>query len=165
MSRAPGRRGAGSCSLRLLDSAVGSIFSAALSLQDAGGLPREVILQRVAEVLGLLDDALRDIRSHVFAAGQQQRQPGVARWQPPEMHDQLTQTAQRTVLLRQRLAETERALHASATETAALMVRRATLLEEPQRVDYPTKIKSWRVVAVKAQQLAESWEEDPQPDR
>ena len=149
----------------LLDSAVTNIFSVALSLQDVAGLPHEIIVQRITEALSKLDDAVRDIRDHVFAGQSQGRQPDAFTWHPPEIFQQpLGQTLQRSIFLRQRLAEAERALHASAARTAALMVQRASLLEEPHRIDYPTRIKRWRVVADKAQQMAERLEDEHRPD-
>jgi hypothetical protein len=61
-------------------------------------------------------------------------------------------------LLRQRVAQTARALQFAAADTAALLEERADLLGQPSRIDYPAEIKRWRVFADQARQMAECWE-------
>jgi hypothetical protein len=53
--------------LRLLDAVITGLFHAGLSLQAAEGLPADAARQRTAEVVGELDDIIRQIRSAVFA--------------------------------------------------------------------------------------------------
>jgi hypothetical protein len=48
-----------------------------------------------------------------------------------------------------------------AADTAALLERRADLLGQPRRIDYPTEIKRWRAFADQAAQMAERWEQQP----
>ncbi len=62
----------------LLDAVAGSLFEVGLSLQEATGLPGEVARQRIIEALQQLDDAIRDIRDHVFATRSQTDLPGPA---------------------------------------------------------------------------------------
>jgi len=53
----------------LLDQVVNRLFLAGLSLQSVADLPHEAVMQPVAEALERLDDTIRGIRDHVFAAG------------------------------------------------------------------------------------------------
>jgi anti-anti-sigma factor len=55
-------------SRELLDTVITSLFHAGLSLQAATGLPAEATQQRIDQVLGHLDDAIRVIRDAAFAA-------------------------------------------------------------------------------------------------
>ena len=50
----------------LLDRVVSSLFHAGLSLQAAPGLPGDVARERISEALQRLDDAVHEIRDHVF---------------------------------------------------------------------------------------------------
>lgn len=62
----------------LLDKIVNSLFHVGVSLQAAIELPSDVAKERIAEALWHLDDAIREIRDHVFAArghGTQPRHP------------------------------------------------------------------------------------------
>ena len=52
----------------LLDRIVNSLFHVGVSLQAAIDLPSDVARQRIAEALRRLDDTIREIRDHVFAA-------------------------------------------------------------------------------------------------
>jgi anti-sigma B factor antagonist len=146
----------------LLDSVVKNIFTVALTLQEATELPPDVIVEHITEAVGRLDNIARGIRDHMFAQLAQGCQPGTG--QPPGIQARTAQAAGRATALHQRLTQTARAMHAAATETAALLTQRANLVEEPQRIDYPTEIKRWRVIAEKAEQIAERWEEDRHPD-
>ena len=88
-------------------------------------------------------------------------QPGRAWGRPPDLDEQFERTATRTALLHQRVARTARALQSAAADTAALLEQRADLLGQPARIDYPTEIKQWQVIADQAAQLAERWEQQP----
>lgn len=58
-------------------------------------------------------------------------------------------------------AQTAHALQYAAADTAALLQQRADILGQPARIDYPTEIKQWRVLADQAGQMAERWEQRP----
>lgn len=145
----------------LLDSVVEDIFAVALGLQEATDLPRDVIAGHITEALGGLDGIVGRIRDHRFAQQTQVHQPGMVTAQPPGPGEQPAETAGRAAALRQRLAQTARTMHATATETAALLTQRASLAKEPHRIDYRTEAKRWRALADQAQQIAERWEESP----
>jgi anti-anti-sigma factor len=53
----------------LLDTTITSLSHVRLSLQAAIDLPAELITQRIAEALGHLDDAIREIRNTAFTVG------------------------------------------------------------------------------------------------
>jgi anti-anti-sigma factor len=59
----------------LLSQVVDGLFRVGLSLQTATGLPHEVAVQQIADALRTLDDTIREIRDHVFAASGQQSPP------------------------------------------------------------------------------------------
>ncbi len=143
----------------LLDSVVHNIFILGLMLEAAGDLPRDAAAQRVTEALGRLDDVVREVRDQVLAERGQGIRPGCA-WRPPP--DVLARSAlarNRAASLRQRVAQTARALHFAAADTAALLEERADLLGQPSRLDYPTEIKRWRAFAHQAREMAERWEQ------
>jgi len=96
-----------------------------------------------------------------FAERGQQMQPGLARRRPPDLDEHFELTARRTALLHQRVVQTARALRSAAADTAALLEQRADLLAQPGRIDYPTEIKRWQVIADEAAQMAERWEQRP----
>lgn len=145
-----------------LDSAVNSIFTAAMLLQASVGLPQDVTAQRITEALGRLDDAVREIRDRVFAEhgqGSQNGGPDLTRRPPPLSLERSTSATDRWALLRQRVAQTARALQFTAADTAELLERRADVLrQQPTRVDYPTEVKRWQDFADQAQLMAERWE-------
>jgi len=145
----------------MLDWAVSSIFNVGLGLQAAAELPRDVTAQRITEALGRLDEVLGAIRHHVFAERGQQTRRDLAWRPPPDLDERFELTATRTALAHQRVVRTAHALHAAAADTAALLERRRDLLGEPTRIDYPTEIKRWRVIADQAAQMAERWEQQP----
>ncbi len=53
----------------LLDRVVGHLFQVGLSLQEASGLPGDVLRARLAEALDQLDDAIFQIRNYAFVSG------------------------------------------------------------------------------------------------
>jgi anti-anti-sigma factor len=55
----------------LLSLVVDALFRVGLSLQIATSLPHEAAIQQIAETLQTLDDTIRDIHDHVFAAPDQ----------------------------------------------------------------------------------------------
>jgi hypothetical protein len=61
---------------------VASIFDVGVILQAAIDLPPDVTAQRITEALRRLDDAVREVRDHVFAGPAQGTEPDLA-WQPP----------------------------------------------------------------------------------
>jgi hypothetical protein len=52
-------------------------------------------------------------------------------------------------------------VQSAAADTAKLLERRADLLSQPGRIDYPSEIKKWQVLADQAGQIAERWEQPP----
>jgi hypothetical protein len=130
-----------------------------MSLQAAAGLPGDLTTQRVTDALDRLDDVIREARHHVLARRGNPIRPARPRGRPPDLDEQFERAATRTALLHQRVARTARALHGAAAGTAALLEQRADLLEQPARIDYPTEIKQWQVIADQAAQLADRWEQ------
>jgi len=65
----------------LLSRVVGHLMDIGVSLQEATGLPHEVAVQRIADALRGLDDTIREIHDHVFAAPPQDGPPEPA---PPD---------------------------------------------------------------------------------
>jgi PAS domain S-box-containing protein len=59
----------------LLSQVVDALFRVGLSLQIATGLPHEAAIQEIADALRTLDDTIREIRNHVFAAPGQDSPP------------------------------------------------------------------------------------------
>jgi hypothetical protein len=62
-------------------------------------------------------------------------------------------------LLQRHVAQTAHAVQSAAADTAALLERRADLLGQPGRIDYPTEVKKWQAIADKARKMAERWEQ------
>jgi PAS domain S-box-containing protein len=62
----------------LLDRVVTGLFQVGLSLQAAADLPHEAAMQQIADALGRLDEAIREIRDHVFVGQQHDRRPDPA---------------------------------------------------------------------------------------
>jgi anti-anti-sigma factor len=143
----------------LLGLTVDSIFSVGLILQAAVDLPPGVTAQRISEALSRLDDAIRDIRNHAFTERSQGPQPGLARRSPPYLLEHSARAKNQSELLQTHVAQTARAVQSAATDTAALLDRRADLLGQPWRVDYPTEIKKWRALADQAGKMAARWEQ------
>ena len=142
----------------LLDWVVATIFHVGMSLQAASDLPRDATAKSIREALGRLDDLVLLIRYHMFT-GPGEIQPGPARTPPPDPHERLAQARDRAALLRQRVTRTAHALQSAAADTAALLEQRADLLDQPRRIDYPSEIKRWQVLADQAGRLAERWEQ------
>ena len=143
----------------LLDWVVTSLDNVGVSLHAAVDLPRDVTAQRITEALRRLDDVAREIRRHEPSS--MAREAGPARRRPPDMHERSALATRRTALLQQRVAQTAHALHYAAADTAALLQQRADILGQPARIDYPTEIKQWRVLADQAGQMAQRWEQRP----
>lgn len=145
----------------LLDVAVGGIFDVGLILQTAVDLPRDVTAQRIAEALRRLDEIVRKIRDHVLAGRGQSAGPGPVRKPSAHALERREQARNRLELLRTHVAQTARAVQSAAADTAKLLERRADLLSQPGRIDYPSEIKKWQVLADQAGQIAERWEQPP----
>jgi len=145
-----------------LDSAVTNIFIAAMMLQATIDLPYDVTAQRITEVLSRLDDAVRQVRDHEFAKHGQASQdsaPDLTGRPPPLALERFRSAGDRSSLLRQRVTQTARALQFTAADTATLLEQHADVLrQQPTRIDYPTEIKRWQVLADQARVMAERWE-------
>jgi anti-sigma B factor antagonist len=144
----------------LLDSVVHNIYLVSLMLQAASDLPRDAAARRITEALGRLDDVVREVRDQVFADRGQGACSGGA-WRPPDVLERSALASNRSVLLRQRVTQTARALHFAAANAAALLQRHADLLGQLSRIDYPAEIKQWRLFADEAWQMAERWDQQP----
>jgi len=145
----------------MLDWVIDSIFAVGLLLQDAHELPRAAAVLRIAEALHRLDDLVRGIRDHAFAEHRPRPQPGPAPNSPQIARERSAYTANRRALLKQRSAQTARALQQAAADAVVLLEQRADLLGQPGRMDYPTEIKRWRAFADEAKQMAKRWEQPP----
>jgi hypothetical protein len=143
----------------LLRLVTAGMSDAGLVLQAAIDLSPDVTAQRITEALRRLDDAVRDVRDYLFAERGQGIEPELA-WRPPRRVLQRSARAiNRSELLQRHVARTARALHSAAADTAALLERRADLLSQPWRIDYPTEIKRLRTLADQARHMAERWEQ------
>ncbi len=143
----------------LLGLTVESIFNVGLILQAAIDLPPDVTAQRITEALQRLDDAVREIRNHVFAERGHSVEPGPAGPPSPHLLERSARGMDHSALLQEHVAQTARAVQSAAAGTAALLERRADLVGHPSRVDYPADIKQWRALADQAAQMAERWEQ------
>ncbi len=143
----------------LLDWVVTSIHNVGVSLHAAIDLPRDITAQRITEALRRLDDVAREIRLHEPSSTT--RESGPARRRPLDIQERPALATKRTALLQQRVAQTAHALQYAAADTATLLQQRADILGQPARIDYPTEIKQWRVLADQAGQMAERWEQRP----
>ena len=144
----------------LLDSVVHNIFIVGLMVQAATGLPRATA-QRITEALGRLDDVAQEVRDDVLAERGREAGPDRAWRPPPDLLERAALARNRSAVLRERVAQTAHALHFAAADTAALLERQTGLLGPPSRLDHPTEIKRWRVLADQARQMAERWEQRP----
>jgi DNA-binding NarL/FixJ family response regulator len=87
-----------------------------------------------------------------------------SRSQPhPGLPEQVRLTMDRTASLHQSVMQTAHALRSTAAEAAMLLEQRADLLEQPGNIDYPTRIKRWRVFADQVKQMTEQWESRSRP--
>jgi len=143
----------------LLDWVVTSVFQVGTSMQAAMDLPPGPAAQRLTEALSGLDEIVREIRDHLFAERGQRTGPGLDATPPPNLKERSAMTRDHTALLRRRVAQTAHAISLAAADTAALLEQRAEFLEQPRRVDYPTEIKRWRVLADQTGHMAERWEQ------
>ena len=91
---------------------------------------------RVAAVTDEVDRIVRDIRTLTFRLA-----------------------TDRTALLKQRMAQTARALEVAAADAAALLEQQADLARQPGQMDYPSEIKRWRAFADQAGHMARRWEQ------
>jgi len=143
----------------LLGMTVDSILNVGLTLQAAIDLPADVMAQRITDALQRLDDAIGEIRDHVFAERCHSAKPDVA-WRPPaQVLERSARAMNRSASLQRHVARTAHAVQSAAADTAALLERRADFAGRPSRIDYPTEIKRWRALADQAAQMAERWEE------
>jgi anti-anti-sigma factor len=143
----------------LLDWVVTSIDNVGVSLHAAIDLPRDITAQRITEALRRLDDVAREICLHEPSGTA--RESGPARRRPLDRQERSAHATKRTAPLQQRVAQTAHALQFAAADTAALLQQRADILGQPTRIDYPTEIKQWRVLADQAGQMAQRWEQRP----
>ena len=142
----------------LLDSIVNGIFTAGMALQAVMGLPlAEAAAERITEALRCLDEVVREVRDHILTEDGQQAQPGQPTRPDPDARERGELAAEHAAALRERVTQTAYALHLAAADTAALLERHDDLVEQPGRIDYPTEIKRWRVIADQAKQMAERW--------
>jgi len=145
----------------LLDLTVDSIFNVGLILQAAIGLPPDATVQRITKALQRLDDTVREIRHHVFTEHREGAGSDGA-WMPPrDVLERSARARNRSQLLRRHVAQTARAVQSAAADTAVLLERRADLIGQPRRIDYPKEIKQWRALADQAAHMAERWEQQP----
>ncbi len=157
-TRIPGHAARDEELLRLV---VAGMLEVGLILQAAVDLPPDVTAQRITEALRRLDDAVREVRDHVFAEHGQGIEPDLA-WRPPRhVLERSALAKNRSELLQRHVARTAHALHSAAADTAALLERRADLLGQPKRIDYATEIKRLRALADQARQMADRWEQPP----
>lgn len=144
----------------LLGLTVETISNVRLILNAAIDRPPDVAAQRITDALCRLDDAVREIQHRLSAErGHHGGRPGVA---GPSSRGPLARSAQarnQSVLLQRHVAQTARAVQSTAADTAALLERRADLLGWHTRLDYPTEVKRWRVLADEAGHMAERWEQ------
>jgi anti-sigma B factor antagonist len=145
----------------LLDETVHSIFTVGLILQAASDLPPAVTAQRIAKAPHRLDDAVREIRHHVFAEHRQDDWPNLAGPPSPDLPQRWSRARNRSQSLQAHVTQTARAVQSAAADTAALLERRADLLGQSGRIDYPAEIKRWRALAGQAERMAERWEHQP----
>ena len=145
----------------LLGLTVQSIFGVGLILQAAVNLPPNETAQRITDALRRLDDMVRDVRDHVLAQRGHSVEPGLVRISPPQILERSAHARNRAQLLRRQVMQMAHAVQSAADDTAALLERRADLLAQPGRIDYPTEVKKWRALADQAGQMAERWEQPP----
>jgi len=130
----------------LLGLTVERIFNIGLILQTAIDLPPDITARRITEALHGLDEAVRQIRHHVFAAARQ-------------LLERSARAMEHSALLHRHVAQTARDVQSAAADTAAMLERRADLVGHPSRIDYPTDIKRWRALADQAARIAERWDQ------
>jgi hypothetical protein len=118
---------------------VNRLFSVGLKLESAHSIVGTGPAgDRLAAATGEVDRMICDIRTAMF---------GLA--------------GDRPALLKERMAQTARAMQVNALNAAALLARQADRDRPPGRLDYPTEIKRWRAFAYQAEQMAKRWEQPP----
>ena len=142
----------------LMDATVHSIFNIGLILRAAIGRSGGVTAQRRTEVLRRLDEAVREIRNHVFAEHGQGAGSRLAGTSCSNLLELSAGALDCSAVLQRHVAQTARAVQSAAADTAALLERRARLLSEPRQIDYPAEIKRWRELADQAARMAQRWE-------
>lgn len=139
-------------------SEVGAFLRATADLPDAAG-------PRLAEALRRLDDVVQKVRDHVSAERSRATQPGPTWKSPLGGQERSAPSSDPAALLQERMARTARALQAAAADYVALLEQQAALTTQPGRMDYPAEVKRWRAFADQAAQMAERWEQPPEPKR
>jgi len=142
----------------LLDVAVVGIFDVGLILRAAIDLPPGDTAQRITEALRRLDEVVRDIRDHVFAGRGHSAESDVPLRPSAHVLERSARAMNHSELLRRHVAQTAQAVQSAAADTAALLERRADILGQPGRIDYPTETKKWQALADQAKQMAERWQ-------
>jgi hypothetical protein len=121
---------------------VNRLFSVGLSLESARSIAgKGPAGDRIAAATGEVDRLIRDIRTTLFSLA-----------------------ADPAALLKERAAHMGGALQAAALDAVALLEQQARLARQPSRLDYPTEIKRWRAFAHQAEQMAQRWEQRPEPE-
>jgi hypothetical protein len=113
---------------------------------------------RITEAAGCLDGVVGEVRQYVFARHARQALSGSAGRLPPDPRPSGADRGSRG-LAGARLAQTAHELRLAASDAAASLEQRADLAGQPARIDYPTEIKRWRVVADQAEKMAKRWEQ------
>ena len=118
---------------------VNRLFSIGLSLDSARSIAGNGPTgDRIAAATDEVDRMIRDIRTEMFS-----------------------RVEDHPALLKERMAQTARALQATTLNAAALLEQQADLIRPPGRLDYPTEIKRWRTFADQVEQTARRWERPP----
>jgi len=147
----------------LLGGVINSVSEVGALLRATADLPDTARL-RITEALRRLDDAVQKVRDHVSAERDRGTQPGPA-WRPPlGRQKRSAPSSDHAALLQERMAPAARALQAAAVDYAALLEQQAALIRQPGRMDYPAEVKRWRAFADQAEQMAERWEQTPEPE-
>jgi hypothetical protein len=118
---------------------VNRLFSVGLSLESAHSIvgkgPAAI---RVAAAVEEVDLMIRDIRTRMFSLA-----------------------ADPAALMKERAAQTARALKVAAIDAAALLGQRADLATDSGQTDYQAEIDRWRAFADQAEQMARCWNQLP----
>ncbi len=139
--------------------AAASMSDVSLILQGAIDLPPDVTARRITEAIGRLNDAVREVHDHLSAERGRGTEPDLGLKPARHVLERLALARARSELLQRHVAQTAHALHSAASDTAALLERRADLLGPPSRIDYATEVKRLLALADQARQMAERWEE------
>jgi hypothetical protein len=116
---------------------VSSLFSVRQSLESARSLVGNGPAgDRIAAVTDEVDQLINDVRTTAFSSA-----------------------ADSWAALRKQMARAARELQARALYTAAQLERRADLVGQPSRLDYPAEVKRWVALADQADRAARQWEQ------